>query len=50
MVEINIFASVMYNKILKDKELSIEDFWPVLAPNLSAQPLFQDLILKLLRF
>ena len=40
MAEINIFASVMYYKILTAKELSIEDFWPLLAPNLNAQPLF----------
>ena len=50
MVEINIFASVMYYKILTDKELSIEDFWPLLAPNSSAQPLFRDLIFMILRF
>ena len=50
MVEINIFAPVMYYKILTDKELSIEDFWPLLAPYLSAQPPFRDLILKIFRF
>ena len=50
MAEINIFASVMYYKILTAKELSIEDFWPLLAPNLSAQLLFLDFILKLLGF
>ena len=44
MAEINIFASVMYYKILTAKELSIEDFWPLSAPNVMSQRFVLDII------
>ena len=50
MVEINIFASVMYNKILTLKELLNKNCWPLSALNLMSQHIFLDIILKILIF